>query len=282
LLSPTSSFNIRALLDTGCLVGGCISKQVVDSLNAFNVTTSICSGFNNQCQNKFRCLKIDLSFLNETTSSFEHFTTSVIVLEGSPINLIIGRETMKKVRLIDRLPSHFVESQNLTVLQKTQESFADNYSEELYGCKPSNQVRTERSHPVKVHAHTCISSLNPDDKAVGFNGPTVNSLKQTRKTNGEASINKTIPLCLCDKASSHGSCISRPDQLLPMHISEGDQMLVTMTEGENENPLLQQVTKQLTTGSAYSLPSENQQKNGYSKRTDFIFPFSQRNQVVHL
>jgi hypothetical protein len=87
------------------------------------------------------------------------------------------------------------------------------------------------------------------------NSPTVKN-----KTDGEASINNTIPLCLCDKASSHGSCIGRPCKLLPMHISEGDQMLVTMTEGENENPLLQQATTQLTTGRAYPLPYGKQQK----------------------
>jgi hypothetical protein len=50
--------DIRALLDTGCLVGDCISKQVDDSLNVshllFDVTTTICSGFNNQCQDKFQ------------------------------------------------------------------------------------------------------------------------------------------------------------------------------------------------------------------------------------
>jgi hypothetical protein len=78
---------IRALLDTGSLVGDCILKQVVDSHNAshllFDVTTTICSGFNNQCQDKFQCLKINSSFLNEITSSFEHFTTTVIVLKLS-------------------------------------------------------------------------------------------------------------------------------------------------------------------------------------------------------
>jgi hypothetical protein len=243
----TAGKDRRALLDTGCLVGDCMLIHVVDSLNAshllFDVTTITCSGFNNQCQDKFQCLKINLSFLNETTSSFEYFTATVIVSKDSPIDLIIGREIIKKLRLIDRLHSHFVESKNLTVLQKTQGSFADNNSEELYGYKPSNQVRTERSHPVKVHADTCISSLNPDDETVDFDGPTVNSLNKTQKTDGEDSHN-TNPSCLCDKALSHGSCIGRPDQLLPMHISEGDQMLVTMTEGENENPLLQQVTKQ--------------------------------------
>jgi hypothetical protein len=49
----TAGKEIRALLDRECLVGDCISKQVVDSLNAshllFDVTTTICSCFNNQC-----------------------------------------------------------------------------------------------------------------------------------------------------------------------------------------------------------------------------------------
>jgi hypothetical protein len=268
--------DIRALLDTGCLVGDCISKKVVDSLNAsdllFDVATTICSGFNNQCKNKFQALKINLSFLNEITSSFDHFITTVIVLKDSPIDLIIGIETIKKLSLIDRLPSHFVESENLNVLQKTQESFADNYSEELYGYKPKNQVRTERFRPVKAHAHTCISCLNPDDEAVDFNGPTVNN-----KADGEDGINNTIPLCFYDKASYHGSCIGRPDQLLPMHISKGDQMLVTMTEGENEKPLLQQATKQLTTESAYPLPSGNQQYIYVLQEKGFYVPvFSEK------
>jgi hypothetical protein len=94
--------SIRALLDTGCLVGGCISKSIVDSLAAshllFNVSTTNCSGFNNQCQNNFEALKINLSFLNEITSSLEHIITTVIVLKDSPIDLIIGRETINKTK----------------------------------------------------------------------------------------------------------------------------------------------------------------------------------------
>jgi hypothetical protein len=53
----TAGKDIKALLDTGCLVGDCISKQVVDSLNdphlLFDIITTICSGFNNQCQDRF-------------------------------------------------------------------------------------------------------------------------------------------------------------------------------------------------------------------------------------
>jgi hypothetical protein len=82
---PIAGESIRALLDTGCLVGDCISKSIVDSLNAshllFNVSTTIYSGFNNQCQNNFQALKINLRFINEITSFLEHIITTVIVLK---------------------------------------------------------------------------------------------------------------------------------------------------------------------------------------------------------
>jgi hypothetical protein len=57
---------LRALLDTGCLVGDTISQKIVDNLDAshllYDVNTTICSGFNNQCNNKFQWLKINISF----------------------------------------------------------------------------------------------------------------------------------------------------------------------------------------------------------------------------
>jgi hypothetical protein len=61
---------VKALLDTGCLVGDCISRRMIDSLHGSHLLrdldTTIRSGFNNQCHDKFRCLKINISFLNET------------------------------------------------------------------------------------------------------------------------------------------------------------------------------------------------------------------------
>jgi hypothetical protein len=42
---------VTALLDTGCLVGDCISQGIIKSLNTFNylfdTNTTICSGFHN-------------------------------------------------------------------------------------------------------------------------------------------------------------------------------------------------------------------------------------------
>jgi hypothetical protein len=285
---PIAGKSIRAFLDTGCLVGDGISKSIVDSLNAshllFNVSTTICSGFNNQWQNKFQALKINLSFTNEITSSLEHIITTVIVVKDSPIDLIIGRETIKKLRLIDSLPSHFVESTNLNVLQNTQESFANNssktrkvsfvddYPEELFGYSPKNQVRTERDCPVKAHAYTCLSCLNLDDEAVDSYGPTVNN-----KAAGEDRIKNTL-LCLCNKASSYGSCLGRPDQLLPRHLSKGGQMLTTVTEEENENHLLLGATiqqpsrEEYLAESAHPLPYRNQQKKWLLQESGLYIP----------
>jgi hypothetical protein len=73
---------------------------MIDNLHASHLLrdldTTICSGFNSQCHDKFKCLQIDISFLNETNFSRENFNTTVIVLKDSPIDLIIGRATIKK------------------------------------------------------------------------------------------------------------------------------------------------------------------------------------------
>ena len=163
-----------------------------------------------------------------------------------------------------------MESTNLNVLRNAQEYFADNsiktrevsfvddISEELFGYKPKNQVQSEMHRHVKVHAHTCLSCLNPDDRSVDSSGPTVN-----KQTDGQDSIHDTTPMCLLNSSAPHGSCLGRSDPLLPRHLSEGDQMMATMTEGENENHLLQQSTIQLTTGSACPLPSGNLKKNWF-------------------
>jgi hypothetical protein len=69
----------------------------------------------------------------------------------------------------------------------------------------------------------------------------VKSLSQTSKTDGEDRI-ITIPMCNCNKALLQGSRIGRYDQMLPMRINEGDQMVVTMTDGEDDTQLLHNVT----------------------------------------
>jgi len=106
-----NSFPILALLDTGSLAGDFISQQVVDKLNAklklVSVNTTICSGFNNQCSNKFESITIHLSYINEVTLKQTTISLNALVLPNSPIDLIIGRASLKVHNFLFNTPSHF-------------------------------------------------------------------------------------------------------------------------------------------------------------------------------
>ena len=92
---------VTALLDTGCLVGECISQESINSLNTsnylFDTNTTICSGFDNTCETKFESLNLNISFINEVNLFKESFNTTVTVLKKSKIDLIISRETIKNM-----------------------------------------------------------------------------------------------------------------------------------------------------------------------------------------
>jgi hypothetical protein len=87
---------VQALLDTGCLVGDCMSQEIVDKLNAshlvVNINATICSGFNNQCSTDFPSLLIEITFIHENTFLKESFIKRVLKSPKSPIDLIIGRK----------------------------------------------------------------------------------------------------------------------------------------------------------------------------------------------
>jgi hypothetical protein len=92
---------VQAKLDTGCLVGDCMSQEIVDKLNAshlvVNINTTICSGFNNQCSSDFPSLLIKITSIHENSFLKESFDPRVLILPKSPIDIIIGRKTIKTI-----------------------------------------------------------------------------------------------------------------------------------------------------------------------------------------
>jgi hypothetical protein len=73
-----------------------MSHKFVDKLKAahllIDIDTTICSGFDNTCHNKFKSL---LSFLNEITFLRESFQSRVVILPNSPMDFLISRDTIK-------------------------------------------------------------------------------------------------------------------------------------------------------------------------------------------
>ncbi len=86
VITPTMALvskEVTALLDTGCLVGDCISEESINSLNTsnylFDTNTTICSGFDNTCETKFKSLNLNISFIDEINLFEESFNTTVTV-----------------------------------------------------------------------------------------------------------------------------------------------------------------------------------------------------------
>jgi transposase InsO family protein len=251
-LTNTKGFTVKALLDTGALIGNCISEDIVNKLNAkhliVHTNTTICSGFNNECNDNFPALMINLSYINERTNLLESFQTLVFILPKTPIDIIIGRKTIKKERLTLTVPSHFEDQTKLTdTIEMTTEPFGDNISrkrgistQELYGATPLNQVESKGS-PFKARAHltnethTRTSNLKSDDDTVDYEGLTG---KQKSVRQDEAGKPDSPELCLCSKYLSRGSCRDGGSCPCSLQKSPGDQKSAAAPDGLNDTPLL--------------------------------------------
>jgi hypothetical protein len=143
---------VQALLDTGCLVGDCMSQEIADKLNAshlvVNINATICSGFNNQCSSDFPSLLIKMIFVHQNTFLKESFITRVLILPESPIDIIIGRKIIKTIHFPTKTLSHSGCEINLTSRTRPVIDFGDtinnNDTQEIHGvCIPSNYDLTK-------------------------------------------------------------------------------------------------------------------------------------------
>ena len=106
------SINLDALLDTGCLTGDFVARRVVDRFNIKPVINSaaklfVCSGLDNTCYDISKSVIISVNYLNEHLNKISTFEIKAVILETSPLDLIIGRATIKKLSLVHDVPSQF-------------------------------------------------------------------------------------------------------------------------------------------------------------------------------
>jgi hypothetical protein len=157
----------------------------------------------------------------------------------------------------------------------------------MYGATHLNQVESKGT-PFKAHAHlttethTCTSNLKVDDDTVDFRVLTGNEKSVKQDDNSNEDLH---PLCLRNKYLSRDSCRNGGSCPCSLHKSPGDQKDVGGHEGLNDTPLLAPVLESdnppLPLGGAMGKTGWLS-KNGYYRKTDFIFPFSWRNQPIHL
>ncbi len=104
---------LQCLLDSGSLAGDFISQEIIQdfSLNSFvKLDTSnkkICSGLDNSCSLSLGSLTASVMFINELNNKPKILILILKVLKNSPIDLIIGRESIKRFNLVSKNSSHF-------------------------------------------------------------------------------------------------------------------------------------------------------------------------------
>jgi hypothetical protein len=104
---------VDTLLDTGSLAGNFLSDRVVRTLEAeqyiytSKANLSVCSGLDNTCYSSNKLLDVYITYENEHNKLKHTILITVFISENSPIDLIIGRATIKKHRFFSTNPSHF-------------------------------------------------------------------------------------------------------------------------------------------------------------------------------
>ena len=106
------SINVDALLDAGCLAGDFVARRIVDRFNIRPIINSaaklsVCGGLDNTCYDISDSVIISVNYLNERVNRINTFTIKAIILDSSPVDLIIGRATIKKPSLVLEVPSQF-------------------------------------------------------------------------------------------------------------------------------------------------------------------------------
>ena len=92
---------MEGLLDNGCLAGDFVAKRIVDKYNIkpnlqSTAKLSVCSGLDNTCYDMSKSVIVGVNFFNERVKKIDNFEIKAIILDSSPLDLIIGRSILSK------------------------------------------------------------------------------------------------------------------------------------------------------------------------------------------
>ena len=71
---------------------------------------SVCSGLDNTCYSSNKMLDLYITYVNEISKQNNTILLTAFISENSPIDLIIGRSTIKKNSFFQSNPSHFADT----------------------------------------------------------------------------------------------------------------------------------------------------------------------------
>ena len=140
--------NVEGLLDTGCLAGDFVARRIVDKFNIKPILQStaklsVCSGLDNTCYDISKSVIESVNFFNERVNKINNFEIKAIILDSSPLDLIIGRSTIQKYGLLRQIPSQFEDISKVLITEDKTSEHVNRHC----GCQPKEDLLPSRSIP---------------------------------------------------------------------------------------------------------------------------------------
>ena len=102
--------NVKALLDTGSLAGDFVAFRTLQALNLdpyilTDRSKLVCSGLDNSCYDVSSYIALQVSYFSENLNNYASIELKATILNSSPIDLVIGRDSIRKYNLFSEIPS---------------------------------------------------------------------------------------------------------------------------------------------------------------------------------
>jgi hypothetical protein len=94
--------NAKALLDTGSRT---VKELHLDPFILTDRSKLVCSGLDNSCYDVSSYIALLVSYFSETSNKYVTIELKATILNSSPIDLVIGRDSIRKYDLFSEIPS---------------------------------------------------------------------------------------------------------------------------------------------------------------------------------
>ena len=110
---------VEAVLDTGNHASDFVASRIIKKLNLRKYiiesnSKTVCSGLDNACYDTSKSMQLLVSYFDELSNKYDVFEIAAVVLEKSPLDLILSKSTILKYDLVHKIPSQFFSTTPIT------------------------------------------------------------------------------------------------------------------------------------------------------------------------
>ena len=128
-------------------------RQVVNDLNlqadviTKTCTSTVCSGLDNKCYDLTSTILLKLSYFCSIINKYASFNIQAFIVDNSPLKLIIGLQSIRKLNLFHIFPEYVGLNQTTTTHSSTVTPSNSTLMCMPCGCQPEEEFATSKGSP---------------------------------------------------------------------------------------------------------------------------------------